>query len=57
MDFHSQNIKYEIISIIIKYISDKKIKLIDLGGNYIISKGCEAIADHFVHLFLPINYF
>ena len=46
IDFHSQNIRDEIISIIIKSISDKKIKIIDLGGNNITSKGCEIIADY-----------
>ena len=46
IDLHSQNITDEIISTLIKAILDKNIKIIELSGNNITSKGCEAISEY-----------
>ena len=46
IDFHSQNINDEIIPVLVKPLSDKNIKIIDLGGNNLTSKGCEIISEN-----------
>ena len=46
LDFHSQNISDEIISVLIKGISDKNIKILNLSGNNLTSKGCQYISDY-----------
>ena len=46
IDFHSQNINDEIIPVLVKPLSDKNIKIMDLGGNNLTSKGCEIISEN-----------
>ena len=46
IDFHSQNITDEIISVIIQAIFDKNIKIMEFGGNKLTSKGCETISEY-----------
>ena len=46
IDFHSQNITDEIIPVLTEPILDKNIKIIDLGGNNLTSKGCENFAEY-----------
>lgn len=46
IDFHSQNITDDIIYALTKAILDKKIKIIELSGNNITSKGCEAFSEY-----------
>lgn len=46
IDFHSQNITDDIISVLIKSILDKNITIMDLGGNNITYKGCEKIGEY-----------
>ena len=50
LDLHSQNINDEIISVLIKSIYDKNIKILELGGNNITSKGCEIISEYLKHV-------
>ena len=44
--FNSQNINDEIIPVLVKPLSDKNIKIMDLGGNNLTSKGCEIISEN-----------
>ena len=46
LDFHSQNITDEIIPVLIQAVFDKNIKILDLGGNKLTSKGCETISEY-----------
>ena len=46
IDFHSQNITDEILSVLVKSFFDKNIKIMELGGNNITSKGCEMISEY-----------
>ena len=46
IDFHSQNITDEMLPPLIQAISDKNIKIIDLGENNLTSKGCELISEY-----------
>ena len=46
IDFHSQNITDDILPTLIKPIYDKNIKILDLGGNNITSRGCETISEY-----------
>ena len=40
------NINDEIIPVLVKPLSDKNIKIMDLGGNNLTSKGCEIISEN-----------
>ena len=46
IDFHSQNITDEILSVLVKSFFDKNLKIMELGGNNITSKGCEMISEY-----------
>ena len=50
LDFHSQNITDEIISVIVNCIYDKNIKIMDFSGNNLTSKGCKTISEYLKHV-------